>query len=302
VSGGNSGADAPGGVGFAELDWAGRAVRVEYGWVEPSAPTESTGDDIQPAPLIVFLHEGLGSLSMWRDFPQQLCDTAGCRGLIYSRPGYGRSTPRAEGERWGPDFMHRQALELLPALLAALAVDNTRTPVWLFGHSDGGSIALLHAAHRPAFVAGLVVLAPHILVEDLSVASIAKARAAYHETDLRRKLARHHDDPDSAFWGWNDVWLLPDFRDWSIADEIAAIACPLLAVQGLDDEYGTLEQIRGIARVVPQTELLELADCGHSPHRDQPEQLIAAVVDFMRRHGAAACDDRVRRESAPASA
>jgi pimeloyl-ACP methyl ester carboxylesterase len=305
VSGGNSGADAAGGVGFAELDWAGRAVRVEYGWIDPAPPAAATGNDGSPTPLIVFLHEGLGSLSMWRDFPQRLCDAAGCRGLVYSRPGYGRSTPRAEGERWGPDFMHRQALDVLPALLTALAVDAARTPVWLFGHSDGGSIALLHAAHRPtalAGLAGLVVLAPHILVEDLSVASIAKARAAYRETDLRQKLARHHDDPDSAFWGWNEVWLLPDFRDWSIADEIATIACPLLAVQGLDDEYGTLEQIHGIARAVPQTELLELADCGHSPHRDQPERLIAAVVDFMARQGTAGCDDRDRREPAPASA
>jgi pimeloyl-ACP methyl ester carboxylesterase len=302
VSGRKSGAAAGGGVRFAELDWADRTVQVEYAWIEPVPAVVAASGDDDPTPLIVFLHEGLGSLSMWRDFPQRLCDAAGCRGLVYSRPGYGRSTPRAEGERWGPDFMHRQALDVLPALLAALAVDPARTPIWLFGHSDGGSIALLHAAHRPEGVAGLVVLAPHILVEDLSVASIAKARAAYQETDLRQKLARHHDDPDSAFWGWNDVWLLPDFRDWSIADEVAAIACPLLAVQGLDDEYGTLEQIRGIARVVPQTELLELADCGHSPHRDQPQQLIAAVVDFMRRHGAAACDDRVRREPVPSPA
>ena len=134
----------------------------------------------------------------------------------------------------------------------------------------------------PDSVAGAIVLAPHILVEDLSVASIEKAREAYLQTDLRQRLARYHDDPDSAFWGWNRIWLHPPFRQWSIEDEIAAITCPLLAVQGLDDEYGTLEQIRGIARRVPQTQLLELADCGHSPHRDQGDTLIAAVMAFVQ--------------------
>ncbi len=155
-------------------------------------------------------------------------------------------------------------------------------PPWLFGHSDGGSIALLYAARFPERTAGAIVLAPHILVEDLSVASIEQARQAYLATDLRQRLARHHDDPDSAFWGWNRIWLHPPFRHWSIEDEITAITCPLLAVQGLDDEYGTLEQIRGIARRVPQTQLLELADCGHSPQRDQPEKLIQAAAAFLR--------------------
>jgi pimeloyl-ACP methyl ester carboxylesterase len=216
---------------------------------------------------------------MWRDFPSRLCEAIGACGLVYSRPGYGRSTPRAAEEAWDLDFMHRQAHEVLPALLRALGVDE---PPWLLGHSDGGSIALLYAARFPT--AGAVVLAPHIMVEDLSVSSIEKARVAYLETDLREKLARYHDDPDSAFWGWNRIWLHPPFREWSIEDEIATIACPLLAVQGLDDEYGTLEQIRGISRRVPRTELLELPACGHSPHRDQPDTLIAATSDFFRRH------------------
>lgn len=255
----------------------GRDLHIEYQWVGDAAPE---------APLIVFLHEGLGSVSMWRDFPQRLCEAAGCRGLVYSRPGYGRSTPRAADEVWNPDFMHRQALEVLPALLRALGVDPAVRAPWLFGHSDGGSIALLHAAHAGAHVAGAIVLAPHILVEDLSVASIEKARLAYEQTDLRQRLGRHHVDPDSAFWGWNRIWLDPRFRDWSIEREIESIACPLLAVQGLDDEYGTLEQIRGIARRVPGTELLELPDCGHSPHRDQAQAVIDASVDFLRRHGA----------------
>jgi pimeloyl-ACP methyl ester carboxylesterase len=141
---------------------------------------------------------------------------------------------------------------------------------------------LLHAAHLPLSVAGALVLAPHIVVEDLSVESIAQAKIAYETTDLRQRLARYHDDVDSAFWGWNRIWLHPPFREWSIEAEIASISCPLLAVQGLDDEYGTLEQIRGIARRVPQTELLELRACGHSPHKDQPEALIGAATRFIR--------------------
>ena len=230
---------------------------------------------------MVFLHEGLGSLPMWRELPARLCQALGRSGLVYSRPGYGQSTPRPADEAWSPDFMHRQALELLPALLDALGVSQ---PVWLFGHSDGGSIALIHAAQRPQATAGAIVLAPHILVEDISVRSIEQARQAYLHTDLPSKLARHHSDPDSAFWGWNRIWLDAAFRDWSLQDEIAGITCPLLAVQGLDDEYGTLEQIRGIQRRVPHTELLELADCGHSAHRDQADALAARVQTFFSSH------------------
>jgi pimeloyl-ACP methyl ester carboxylesterase len=270
-------------IGFVDIDWRGRRVRIEHAWIA----RERSG-----SPLIVFLHEGLGSLAMWKDFPQRLCDALGSRGLVYSRPGYGRSTPRAAEEAWDLDFMHRQAHEVLPALLAALAIDPLREPPWLFGHSDGASIALLYAARFPAQAAGAIVLAPHIVVEELSVASIEKARDAYLHTDLPQRLARYHDDPDSAFWGWNRIWLHPPFRQWSIETEIASIRCPLLAVQGQGDEYGTLEQIRGIARRVPHTELLELADCGHSPHRDQPERVIGTVVAFVRAHGPRAGDTR----------
>ena len=263
-------------VEFIDIRWRGRSVRIEHAWIAPER---------QGAPLMVFLHGGLGSLAMWRDFPQRLCDALGWRGLVYSRPGYGRSTPRAAEEAWDLDFMHRQAHEVLPALLQALHIDAAADRPWLFGHSDGGSMALLYASRFTQDVAGAVVLAPHIKVEDLSLASIEKARDAYVNTDLPQRLARYHDDPDSAFWGWNRIWLHPPFRQWSIEAEIATITCPLLAVQGVDDEYGTLEQIRGIARRVPQTELLELADCGHSPHRDQAESLMAAVQAFVRSKG-----------------
>jgi pimeloyl-ACP methyl ester carboxylesterase len=252
-------------VEFAELG----GLRIEHEWLG----RERTG-----RPLLVFLHEGLGSRSMWRDFPQRLCNAGQFRGLVYSRPGYGRSTPRAPEERWGVDFMHRQAHELLPALLRTLGVSESP---WLFGHSDGGSIALLHAARFPDQVAGAVLLAPHVFVEDVSVRSIAHIREAFASTDLPQRLARHHDDVGSAFWGWNHIWLDPTFRDWNIEVALDAIRCPLLAIQGVDDEYGTLEQIRRIRRRLPATQLLELSACGHSPHRDQPDQVIAATVALI---------------------
>ncbi|MEI6801840.1 MAG: alpha/beta hydrolase [Burkholderiales bacterium] len=260
---------------LVEVDWCGRAVRIEVQWL---------AREKSHRPLLIFLHEGLGSVAMWKDFPQHLCAAANCRGLVYSRPGYGRSTQRSEDEIWNPNFMHRQAYEVLPALLQALGHDSEADPPTLFGHSDGGSIALLYAARFPARVASLVVVAPHILVEDISVASIERARTAYLEPGLRQRLGAYHDDPDSAFWGWNRIWLDPRFRDWSIADEIAPIRCPVLAIQGADDEYGTLQQIHGIAQRLPQTQLLELPDCGHSPHRDQPDRLISAVTDFLNHH------------------
>jgi pimeloyl-ACP methyl ester carboxylesterase len=214
---------------------------------------------------------------MWRDFPSRLAEALGVRGLVYSRPGYGRSTMRREDEHWAPDFMHRQAREVLPALLEELGIGE---PVDLYGHSDGGSIALLYAAMFPQRASSVIAAAPHVFVEELSVASIAAARRAYETTDLRAKLARHHDDPDSAFRGWNDIWLDPAFRGWTIERDIEAVRCPVLALQGLDDEYGTMEQMRRIARRVPGARLVELERCGHSPHRDQPGRVIDAAVEF----------------------
>ena len=246
---------------------SGRPVRTEYLWV---------GAEASSHPVVVFLHEGLGSVSMWKDFPERFCSDHGFKGLVFSRYGYGRSTLRPAGEHWGPDFMHRQAHELLPALLAALGV---RRP-WLFGHSDGASIALLYAAKFD--VAGVVAVAPHVFVEELSIASIEAARDAYANTDLRGRWARHHADPDSAFHGWNDAWLDPVFRGWNIEAELDGITCPVLAVQGEDDEYGTVEQVRAIARRLPKTRLLVIPNCGHSPHRDQPETLAREAALFIR--------------------
>ena len=258
-------------VEFVDIDWRGRSVRIEHAWI---------GREQAASPLAIFLHEGLGSLSLWKEFPQRLCEATGWRGLVYSRPGSGRSTAPAADERRGVDYMHQQAHEVLPALLAALRVDE---PVRLFGHSDGASIALLYASRFPALTSGAIVLAPHVLVEDVSIASIEQARRAYVGTELRERLARHHDDVDCAFWGWNDIWLSPDFRSWNIEAELQTVSCPLLAIQGVDDEYGTLDQLRRIQRRLPSTQLVELDDCRHSPHRDQPEQVIKACVAFEAR-------------------
>jgi pimeloyl-ACP methyl ester carboxylesterase len=254
---------------FAQIEWRGRPLRIEYQWVGVPRPAQ---------PIVVFLHEGLGSVAMWKDFPERFCSDHGFRGLVFSRYGYGLSTPKPADEHWEPDFMHAQAHEVLPALFEHLQI---RKP-WLFGHSDGGSIALLHAARFE--VAGIVVVAPHILVEDVSITSIEQARDAYATTDLRARLARYHADPDSAFRGWNDIWLNPAFRHWNIVDELATIGCPVLAVQGEDDEYGTLAQIRGIAEKLPKTRLLVISKCGHSPHRDQPALLAQAASRFIIEH------------------
>lgn len=252
-----------------EIDWRGQQVQIEYAWV---------GHHDTAAPVMVFLHEGLGSVALWKDFPDQLCKRLNLRGLVYSRPGYGKSTPRAKDAHWEVDFMHRQAWEVLPALLSSLQV----TRPWLFGHSDGGSISLLYASRYAAQCAGAIVVAPHIMVEDISVTSIQLARDAYLHQGLRERLARYHDDVDSAFFGWNDIWLSPAFRSWSIEAELDTITCPLLAVQGEDDEYGTLEQVYGIRQRLPHAVVVPIPACGHSPHRDQPEILMNAVSDFVR--------------------
>jgi len=175
------------------------------------------------------------------------------------------------------DFMHIEALETLPQLLDAL---GARNPV-LFGHSDGASIALIHAARAGRPVAAVVALAPHVFVERYGLDSIAGARRAYLEGDLRLRLARYHDDVDSAFWGWNDIWLHPDFPAWNIEALLPEVACPVLAIQGLDDEYGTIEQIERIERSVADLRRVELAQCGHSPHRDQAEAVLAATARFL---------------------
>ena len=232
---------------------------------------------------VVMLHEGLGSVSMWRDFPKRLAAHTAHSVVVYSRLGYGKSDALPDGaDALGPrrnlrrpDFMHHEAFEVLPALLTALDIER---PV-LFGHSDGGSIALLNASRHA--LTGVIAMAPHIRVEDISIKSIEEARVAWSSTDLRQKLARHHDDVEGAFRGWNDIWLQADFRAWNIEAALPLIKAPILAIQGEQDEYGTLYQIEEIARRNARTRLFRIPDCKHSPHRDQPDIVMGAVQSFL---------------------
>lgn len=267
-------------------------------------------------PTLVFLHEGLGSTSMWRDFPDQVAARLGAGALVYTRRGYGGSGPVALPRQ--ARYMHEEAYQFLPSILEAIGLDD----VVLIGHSDGASIALLYAAHAACHgavrVRGVVAIAPHVMVEDLTVASIQAARESYETADLRSRLARHHgENVDMAFRGWNDVWLSPEFRAWNIESEIAGIRAPILLVQGDHDPYGTLAQLDAVERAVrssvhslespregaaqafparhvdlPESrptprvahvDRLVMAGCGHSPFRDRPEETADAIAGFVRR-------------------
>ena len=227
------------------------------------------------APSCVFLHEGLGSVALWKDWPAQICQSLGCEGWVYSRQGYGQSEGIFDVRGAGKlpsNYMHREALEVLPALLAHLEIAN---PL-LIGHSDGGTIALIHASQFP--VAGCVVMAPHVMVEDISVQAISHVRD--HFEKLKPKLAAFHKDVDVAFWQWNDVWLSEAFRSFDIRPLLSKIQSPLMAIQGTDDPYGTMKQIDEIAAHATQTQLVKLENCGHSPHKDQPLEVLQALKYF----------------------
>jgi pimeloyl-ACP methyl ester carboxylesterase len=259
---------------LTRIPMGAREVQIEYQLIAPER---------RAADLIVFLHEGLGSAAMWRDFPARLCAATQTRGLVYSRYGYGASTPKAPDETWPVTYMHEQARQALPALLAALGLQDER-PL-LYGHSDGASIALLYAAMYPQRVKGVVAAAPHIFVEDVTISSIEAARTAFLNTDLPLRLCKFHQDAHATFQAWNGIWLNPEFRAWNIEAWLPRITCPVLAIQGEDDEYGTLAQIQGIARLVQSTKLCILASCRHSPHKDQTGSVIAAVQGFMAEAG-----------------
>ena len=251
---------------------------IESVWIHPERANR---------PLVVFLHEGLGSVALWRDFPSHFCDALNVRGLVFSRKGYGQSTPRKPDEHWSADFMHQQAIGFLPAFFESLDIDTERDPPILFGHSDGATIALIYAATYPSRVRSVMALAPHVMVEAVTVASIREARTAFEAIDspLKRKLSRYHADVDSAFYGWCDVWLSDSFQSFDIRALLPNIACPVLAVQGEDDAYGTMAQIDVIAARAPQTQLLKLGACGHSPHIDQPDALLTGCQAWVDTRG-----------------
>jgi len=255
---------------FAQIEIRGRRVELEYAWVLPE----------NPGPLLVFLHEGLGSLKMWRGFPRSLCAAAGARGLVYSRAAYGESSPFWPDDHWPLDFMHVEARELLPGLLAALGVDPATEPPILLGHSDGASIALIHAASFPGKVEAVIAMAPHIFVESIGLESIAETRRRFLDDDLGRRLGKYHQDVQRVFWGWANIWMHPEFPSWEIRSLLRHIRCPLLLLQGYDDVYGTMAQIEGIAALTAAT-TVKLENCGHSPHVDQPQQVIEAVCRFL---------------------
>ena len=228
-------------------------------------------------PTLVFLHEGLGSIPQWRDFPDKVAQATGCRALVYDRYGYGNSEVLQE-TRVGMDFMHREALVFLPEVFSRLEI---RDPI-LIGHSDGASITLIHAATHP--VCGVVTMAAHVFVEEFGLKSIETLNRTFETGGLLQGLEKYHRDARRTFHLWADAWLDPAFRNWNIEAYLPGINCPVLAIQGEEDEYGTMAQLDAIARQVGgPCELLKLPQCGHSPHRDRPEKVLKVVVDFVKR-------------------
>jgi pimeloyl-ACP methyl ester carboxylesterase len=245
-----------------QISAGGHALEVQ--WIDGSEPA------------LVFLHEGLGSIAQWRDFPAKVAHATGCRALVYDRYGYGKSDVLKE-DRVGADFMHREALDSLPELLSKFKIQD---PI-LVGHSDGASIALIHAGAGHA-VRGVVVLAPHVFVEESGLKSIKNINEEFETSGLAKRLGKYHRDARKTFHLWADAWLDPAFRQWNIEQHLPGIKCPVLAIQGKDDEYGSMAQVAAIkARVGGPCGLLKLAPCGHSPHRDRPKEVLNSVSAFI---------------------
>jgi pimeloyl-ACP methyl ester carboxylesterase len=242
---------------------------LEYKWLAPKSAD---------APTIVMLHEGLGSVGLWGDFPERLQAATGAGIFLYSRAGYGQSSPVTLPRPL--DYMHREALDVLPQLLDAISFKRGL----LLGHSDGASIATIYAgSHQDHRLRGVVLIAPHFIVEDISVKSIAEIRTAYETTDLKTRLARWHKDVDNAFRGWNGAWLDPKFRSWDISEYLAYIRVPVLVVQGVDDQYGTMRQVE-IAQeeCYCPVDLKVISEAGHSPHREASGATLDAIAEFSR--------------------
>ncbi len=249
--------------------------KLEVRWYAPgSVPASPRGAG--GAPTLVLLHEGLGCVEMWRDFPLKLARATGCGVFGYSRLGYGGSSPCTLPRPL--DYMQEEGLRNLPLVLKAAGVGE----FILVGHSDGGSIALVNAGGvQPPELKGVVTLAAHVFCEEVSVRSIAQARGEFVEGTLRKKLIRYHgDNVDCAFWGWNDAWLDPEFMKWNIEEYLPGIEVPVLAIQGAEDQYGTVAQVEAIGRATG-AETLILEECGHSPHLARPEETLAAIGKFV---------------------
>jgi pimeloyl-ACP methyl ester carboxylesterase len=246
--------------------------RIDGHWLE-AARIEARHSTL---PTIVMLHEGLGSVSHWKDFPRVLAEATGAGIFLYSRYGHGSSDALQEPR--SVSYMHHEAQVVLPEILQKAGIER---PL-LLGQSDGASIAILYAGTFPDSPAGLILEAPHVFVEPITVSSIAQARVLYLETDLPRRLGRYHANVEPLFWGWNNIWLDPRFRDWNIESFLDSIRCPVLVLQGAQDEYGTTKQIDAIQSRIPSTSAIVLGDCKHAPHRDRREATLAAIREFTR--------------------
>ena len=248
-----------------------RGKRLEIVWHGPS-PEE--------APTLVFLHEGLGCLTMWRDFPARLAAATGCSALVYSRLGYGRSDPCSLPR--SIHFMHDEGQEVLPELIKSAGIQKCI----LLGHSDGGSISIIYAGSKTAIpLLGLITESAHVFCEEKTVQSIRKASEMFKNGNLRQKLKKYHgDNIDCAFWGWSNVWLQPDFRHWNLEEYVSEIEVPMLVIQGENDEYGTPAQVESIARLAGAgVEVLMLPNCGHSPHQEQETVVFQEMKRFICR-------------------
>ena len=257
------------------IDLADRRLRAA--WVNPEARLADGSKDGFARPTLVFLHEGLGCIEMWRDFPLKLCQAAGFRGLVYDRTGYGGSSA------WpldpGISYMHVEAQQILPQVLAATGIEDCI----LIGHSDGGSIALIYAGAEPEPLHAVVTMAAHVFAEPISIDSIAKARAAFVQGDLAERLHKYHGaNTEGAFHLWSNAWLAPDFAGWNIEEYLPGVTVPVLAIQGEDDEYGTMAQLGTIAgKAGGYAETRMIANCGHSPHLQAPRETLAAIARFI---------------------
>ena len=255
--------------------------QLEFRWIEPTAPD---------CPTLVFLHEGLGSIAQWKKFPDVVAAETGCAALIYSRYGFGQSDPLSEPR--DVDYLAHEALVVLPAVLAARGIVD---PI-LIGHSDGATIALIHASDSRWSTRAIVIEAPHVFVEDVGLTGIARTRDDYRDGDLRQKLGKYHRDVDAMFYGWADTWLRPEFRTWNMEALLPGVHCPVLLIQGLDDPYGSMAQVDVITeKVRGPVQVMLLPECAHVPHVEREREVLDAMVRFIAAH-------RSGRKSNPSAA